>query len=375
MTQAIIRTYRFPLKTNRKQRDLLDKAVELCREIHNAAIQERREAWKLCRKSIGYFDQSAQIKEIRKERQDVAQLPFVIARESLHRIDKAFQSFFQRAKRGEKPGYPRFRSRDRYDSITLTQDFRVEGNQIKLPKWGWFRFKPHREIIGTPKQVTLKRLGLKKWMISIVCDLGAAPKKVELKTSIGIDVGVKVFASLSNGEQIPNPRWLKQSEDEIAKRNRQLATKKRGSNNRAKAKERIRRAYAKVANRRLNFCHHISKNLVSRFDLIAFEKLKIQSMMKKHFSKSIMDAAWGQFAFCLTYKAAEAGKWAVSVDPIGTSQRCSQCGADVPKDLSVRVHSCAHCGYVADRDLNASLNILALGRSAVGFTTAEVRCN
>ena len=135
------------------------------------------------------------------------------------------------------------------------------------------------------------------------------------------------------------------------------------------AKESLHKAHQRVANRRRNFCHHISKWLVGKYDLIAFEKLKIQAMAQSRFGKSIMDAAWGMLLLQIAYKAEEAGRHAIAVNPKDTTQICSGCGEIVHKELFERIHSCPRCGLILGRDHNSSINILRLGRSLAGFTS------
>jgi putative transposase len=365
MTKRIIRTFRFRLKPTKKQAALLSSALALSQELYNAALQERRDAWKCERKGISYYDQTKELTEVRAIRPDVAGLSIDLAREPLRRVDRAYQAFFRRCKAGQKPGFPRFRSRDRYDSMA-TSSFRIEGDRITVCKLGSVRFRAHRELRGLPKHCIIKRLGT-KWQVSIVCEQGPIPEKRPVRTAVGVDVGLSTFATLSDGRQIPNPRWTRHAAQEIAEKNRALARKKRGSRNRQKAKQALRRAHQRIEDRRRNFCHHVSKALVDSYDLIAFEALKIPGMLEGNLSKSILDAAWATLLWQITYKAEGAGKWAVPVDPRGTTQRCSGCGETVHKTLSNRVHSCPCCGLVLDRDHNASMNILQAGRACAGL--------
>lgn len=184
-------------------------------------------------------------------------------------------------------------------------------------------------------------------------------------------MGLETFATLSDGQRVEQPKWAKESEALIQRKNRELATKKRCSKNRAKASEQLRRVHEQVANRRKNFCHHVSKWLIQTYDLIAFEKLNIQAMTGGRLAKSIMSAAWGILLRQIIYKAEEAGGWAVPVNPRGTSQICSQCGAMVPKSLKDRLHLCPHCGLMLGRDHNAALNIVQAGRACVGLLPQE----
>jgi putative transposase len=248
--------------------------------------------------------------------------------------------------------------------------FHVEGDTLLIFKLGGFRFQTHRQIRGVAKHLTVVRTG-KKWRASVVCDTGPEPEKKPVRSAVGVDMGVHAFATLSDGTQIDNPRWLKRAEEKIASCHRALARKMRGSKNRMRAKGALGRAYLRVSKQRRNFTHHISKWLVSHYDLIAFEKLDIARMVRGDLAKSILDAAWGQLLRQVAYKAAEAGAWAVPVAPKNTTQACSCCGQIVPKKLSHRWHRC-DCGLSIHRDLNAARNILALGRSAAGLTTPEV---
>jgi putative transposase len=198
----------------------------------------------------------------------------------------------------------------------------------------------------------------------MICDIGPAPPKQPVSNPIGIDLGLTSFAVLSNGDEIKNPRFAKRAEQRIANANRALARKLRGSKNRLRAKERLRREHQRVADARKNFCHHASKAVLAKYDFVAHEALNIADMAAKRYGKSIMDAAWGLFLFQLTYKAESAGRWVVPVNPRNTTKQCSGCGELVPKSLFERIHSCK-CGLIMGRDHNAAVNILRLGRSLV----------
>jgi putative transposase len=229
----------------------------------------------------------------------------------------------------------------------------------------------HRPLRGMPKHLTVVRTR-KRWRASIACDIGPAPEKKTVAHAVGIDLGLKCLATLSDGQGIENPKWLEQSGEQIARGQRLLARKQGGSENRKRARMALARAYERLRNRRTNFCHQVSKWLVESYDLIAFDKY-IARMARGRFSKSVLDEAWGELLRQLTYKAEEAGKFAVAVVPHRTSQICSHCGAMVPKDIQERRHLCGQCGLSIDRDHNAALNILALGRSAAGLAPTEVR--
>jgi putative transposase len=203
-----------------------------------------------------------------------------------------------------------------------------------------------------------------KWYVAIECDVGSAPVKVPVRTATGVDLGLTRFATLSNGTEIPNPRFFRAGAACLAKRQRRLSRRQRGSASRERARILVIRAHSHIVNQRKDFSYKLSKQLLERYDLIAHEDLTISRMMHGTFAKSIGDAAWGTFLQCLASKAESAGKHVIAVDPRGTTQRCSGCGAAVRKSLAERQHICS-CGTILGRDHNAALNVLALGRSAV----------
>ena len=363
----MMRAFQFRLRPNATQAKVLERILADNQETYNAALQERRDAWKLQRKSITYRNQQDELTELRKDTA-FQWIACDIQRDPLRRVDRAFKAFFQRCKAGQKPGFPRFRSRSRYDSFTFNLPACRE-RSIKIPNVGDIRARGGRPILGQAKICTIKRDG-KRWTASVVCDIGPAPEKRVVRRAVGIDVGLTTLATLSDGTEIKNPCWTKEHEERIAAAGRSLATKKRGSKNRLKAKERLRRTHQRAANCRTIYLHHVSKWLVQNYDLIAHEDLKISNMVKSNFAKSILDAAWGQLIYMVGYKAASAGAYCIAVNPRGTSQRCSGCGAIVKKTLAQREHRCA-CGTILGRDHNAALNVLALGMSAAGLMPAE----
>jgi putative transposase len=378
----MFRAFKIRLRLTRKQETAFEEILRDSQETYNAALQERRDAWRMEHKNIGYNDQCGELTELRKDPQ-FAVIALDIQREPLRRVDKAFKAFYRRCKSGEKPGYPRFRSRDRYDSFAW-HDPSIRENFLRIPNLGVVRFKTHRDIEGKAKQVIVKRCG-QKWTARVICDIGEAPAKVAVSSAVGIDLGLTAFVTLSDGSAIENPRWTRKHEARIAAANRKLALKQKRSKNRLKAKEVLRRAHQRAADARLNYIHHISKWLVSNYDLIAYEDLKIRNMarsasgtvenpgtnvaQKSGLNRSIMDAAWGLLIWCIVFKAEYAGKWAVPVNPRNTSQMCSGCGRIVPKKLSERTHSC-ECGLVLGRDHNAGINIKQLGLHALGRSAA-----
>ena len=371
----MIRTFRYPLKPNRAQELVLEEQLHFCQQLYNAALQERRDAYCRQHKSISRYAQQKSLTILRAEDEETRKIPVVVARSALHRVDEAYKGFFRRCKSGEKPGFPRFRSRDRYDSFSVhgteSRDVRVVGQHVHLPKIGPVRFKKYRPIVGEILTVTVKRSS-RGWYVSFVCDVGDAPEKVAVRPDrvTGIDLGLKVFATLSNGDGVPNPRFFRRSEEKLARRQQALARKKRGSSSRRRAKVLVARAYDHIKNQRLDHARKTAKVLFDYYDLIAYEDLNIRGMVSSldgRLAKSINDVAWSTFIRCLALKAESAGKHLIAVDPRGTTQRCSGCETVVKKTLSDREHRCTNpsCGLVLDRDHNAAINILALGHQSV----------
>lgn len=367
------RAFKYRIYPSKTQAAIFERWLDVSRELYNAAIEERREAWK-CGVSIGFKTQSAELPEIKKARPDVEAVYSQVLQNVLHRVDFAFKAFFRRVKTGQTPGYPRFKSRDRYDSFTFpqAQSFKVCGKCLALSKIGDLKIKLHRPIEGTPKTCTIKREA-GKWYGVFSCDEVKARVYPFSENEVGIDVGLESFATLSTGEKVENPRWYRKTEERLKDAQRKLSAKKRGSKRRAKAKRCLAVLHAKAKNQRQDFHHKLAHRIVSENALIAVEDLPVKEMTEKSstgMSKSIQDAGWAKFIAILGAKAEEAARRFVKVPAPGTSSTCFACGRYRKKNLSERTHSC-ECGLVLDRDLNASLNILRLGRSLRGSPTRE----
>jgi putative transposase len=364
----MIRSYRYPLQPTQAQETTLSAWLDRCRWLYNAALQERRDAWQKQHKSITRYDQQKSLTEIRSADAEWAAVPAQVLRSALYRVDLGMRAFFRRCKLGGPPGFPRFRGRDRYDSFGLMGSVRrVDGNRIKIPKLGAVKFKLYRPIGGKILDVKFK-CEAGRWYVILQCDVGAAPAKRRPTRTVGIDLGLTTFATLSTSEKIDNPRHYRMGEDLLAKQQRALQHKRKRSNSRRRAKLLVAKTHLHVRNQRLDFARKLAKDLATRFDLIAHEDLSIRNMVHGNLAKSIHDAGWSLFLHALACKAEEAGVHVVAVDPRGTTQRCSACGDVVPKGLADRVHDCP-CGLRMCRDLNAAINIQRLGLSLVTAPT------
>jgi putative transposase len=285
------------------------------------------------------------------------------------RVDLAFQAFFRRVKEGtDAPGYPRFKSFGRYDSITYPQygnGVRLSGDRLIVSKIGAVKLVLHRPIGGTPKTVTLSRSATGKWYVCFSCEMDVHPLPPTEQIT-GVDVGLASFATLSNGEQIDNPRFYRRDEADLKRVQKRKDAAKNAANwvENTKQKALLAKIHERIGNRRSDFAHKRSRELVNRYQVIVFEDLEPQQMGARRgrgMRKSIMDVAWSQFIGMTIGKAAEAGRSVILVNPRNTSKMCSGCGFLVEKKLSERIHSCPQCGLVMDRDVNAALTILQRG--------------
>lgn len=275
----------------------------------------------------------------------------------LKRVHLAFNAFFRRVKNGEKPGFPRFKSARRYDSITYQQIGKVlSGSRLRLSKIGSVRIRQHRPLAGTVKTLTIKREA-GRWFALFSVDCEAQPLPFNIN-AIGIDVGLTSFATLSDGTKIENPRWFRAAQAKLRRLQRRVARRKRGSNRRRKAVMLLARFHNHIRDQRRDFHHKESRKIVNQNGLIAVEDLNVKGLASGMLAKSVNDAGWSNFLDMLAYKAESAGRLLVKVDPRGTSQTCL-CGAEVRKTLAIREHRCSSCGLVADRDHISAQIILA----------------
>lgn len=358
------RTFKYKVYPNRVQSEALDAQLgEACR-LYNGALDERRSAWKMTGTSINYYDQANQLKAIRADGSlDLAN--FSAAQDVLRRVDKTFKAFFGRVKAGRKAGFPRFRSRRRYDSLTFPSygdgcRLRTNG-RLYLQGIGDLKVKMHREILGKIKTVSVKREA-GNWYVLFSCEVEASPLPASGE-AVGIDVGLTTFAVLSDGSEIANPRYARKAAAAVRRAQRKVARRKRRSNGRRKAVALLQKAHAHVAAQRNDFHHKAAREIVNRFGLIAVEDLNVKGLAGSMLARSVHDAGWGMFIQRLDDKAESAGRQIVRVNPNGTTQRCSGCQTVVPKTLSQRWHDCPACGLSLSRDENAAREILRLGLS------------
>lgn len=370
-----MKVFKYRLYPTRKQITALNKQVEAHRQLYNNSLAERIKVYKETGKGINYYHQANNLKNLRATNVDLANCNFGSLQQTLIRLDKAYQNFFRRIKKGEKAGFPRFKSVDRFNSISfgsIGDGCQIKKDKLYIQNVGHIEVNWHRPIDGKIKTLCISRSN-NKWYVSFFVEY--TPKKLRPnKKIVGIDIGIENFATLSDKTIIPNPKFFKQSEKSLVKIQRQLSKCEKGSLKWQHKKRTLAKIYEKISNRRHNFVHQEARKIINKYGTICVEDLNIRDMQKnKYLSKSIADTSWGMFIKVLADKAEEAGRRFIKVPAQGTSQICSKCGTIVPKRLSVRIHRCNVCGLNMHRDLNASFNILSLGLQGLGATPLRSR--
>ena len=368
----MLKTYKYRLYPTRKQTEKLEWTLETCRILYNSCLVDRNRHYEETKKSLSRIDQQKILVQDKKNIEYLKSIHSQVLQDVLFRVEKAYKNFFRRLKdKSGKAGYPRFKNQGRYDSITYTQSgFEIIDGKLKLSKIGHIKLKQHRQIDGIIKTCNIKK-EIDRWYVCFSVEYTPKVKPLPSR-QVGIDVGIKSFAVLSDGKVINNPKYLIYSEERLIKKQRRLSNKTKGSNNRKKAKVSVARLHKKVSNQRKDFQHKLSRQIVDNYGYIKVEDLQIKNMVKNHkLAKSISDAGWGQFVSFLTYKAEEAGCYVEKVNPRNTSKECSVCGY-VYKDmtLSVRKWTCPVCHTVHDRDVNAA--VVTENRKTIGKELAEL---
>ena len=367
---------KFRIYPNKNQEVKLNRTLATCRHLYNDCLEERKRQAELNRLKkdfdvfpwgkpewVNYYEQKRELAVTKTSIQkDVYSQ---VLQDVIKRVDKSFKNFFNGF------GYPRFQGRNRYNSFTYPQSgFGLEDGKLNLSKIGNIKIIQHQEIEGKIKTCTIKK-DIDQWYISFSCEIEDHPP-VEIKTKTGIDAGLISLITLSSGEEIEPPKFLRKSEDKLTLEQKRLSRKKKGSGKRNKQRIIVSKTHRKIRNQRMDFAHKVSRMLVNNYDLIKFEDLQIRNMVRNHhLAKSISDAGWNQLMNFTKFKAECAGKVVELVNPAGTSQTCI-CGYPVPKDLSMRIHSCPQCGLVMKRD-RVSAILIENRPSTVGTTGINAR--
>ena len=373
----IKRAYRFRLYPTPEQEQVLAQTFGCARFAYNHMLRLRTDAWFSRRERIGYHETSAALTQLKKDPEfawlnEVSSVP---VQQALRHLQTAFANFF--AKRAK---YPTFKRKDGQQSAEYTTSaFKWDGKVLKLAKMDkpldvrFSRTIPRAAKVTT---ITVSKDAAGRYFVSMLCDDTVQPK-AEVEGKVGVDLGLTHFAILSTGEKIAAPNTFRKNEEKLAKLQRRLAKKTKGSANRKKARLKVAKLHAKIADSRKDFLHKLSTRLVNENQVIAIETLAVSNMQKnRHLAKSISDAGWAEFVRQLKYKSLWYGRELVGIDRwYPSSKRCSDCGHTVAKmPLNVREWACPECGTVHDRDINAARNVLAAGLavSALGESVNPV---
>ncbi len=368
--------FQYRLYPTKKQETLLTETLEECRWLYNHLLEKRKQAYEQTGQGLTIYQQQATYPILKQDRPSLAQVHSQVLQNVAVRLDLAFKAFFRRCKAGEDRGYPRFKGMGRYDSFTYPQSgFKLDSQgKLYASGVGHLKIVLHRPWRGKIKTLTIHRSRTGKWYAAFSCEV--EPERLpERAEQVGIDVGLKMFATLSDGSEIANPRFFRTEEQALAKVQRKHAKHAKGSPLRRKHRKAVARVHERIAWRRDNFSHQQSRRIVDRFGVICVEDLPVNRMTHQHcLAKSIHDASWSEFFTKLSCKAAEAGRTYVAVNPAYTSQECSRCHHRQVMPLSERAYHCPCCLLSIDRDLNAAKNILAVGLHSLGIQSVEAPC-
>ncbi len=355
------RTYQFRLYPTKDNERKLFFTLNKCRFVYNKLLEGLNNKKKRSELQHSLLELKEQFPELKDVHSKVLQM-------ENYRLFSNLRALSKSKKKGRKVGSLRFKGRNWFKTFSYNQTgyeiikVPTRYDKLKLSNIGEIPFVMHREIEGKIKQVTIKHYPSGKWYASIICESNLAIPKTQNDKKVGIDLGIKKFVFDSDGNHFDSPKALHNSLEKLAKEQRKLAKKRKGSQNREKKKIKVARIHEKIANQRDDFLHKISRRYINSYGFIAVENLHISNMVRNHcFAKSISDVSWSRFIQMLEYKAENAGIQVVKVNPKYTSQICSNCWNIVKKSLQERTHKCS-CGLEMDRDLNAAINILKLGQ-------------
>lgn len=374
----MVKTFRYRVYPTKAQEAVLEQTLEECRWVYNETLAYRRDAWQKRQEAVYYYGTTKLLPQWKQSRPSLNTVYSQVLQDVQRRVDRAFKGFFRRVQNSdEKVGYPRFKGYGRYRSITYPQfGFGItDDGKLHVAKVGDMKIKLHRPIKGKIKTLTVRRYPTGKWFACFTCEVEPEPLP-EAGKYVGIDLGLTTFAVLSNSKQIANPRFFRKEEQMLAKVQRRLSEIKKGTPEYAWRRKAVARVHERIANKRIDFSHQLSRQLVNEYDVICFEDLNVKDMVKNHcVAKSISDAAWRQLILHTTQKAESAARRVVLVNPRNTSKMCSRCGCLVEKTLADRVHSCSRCGLEIDRDWNAAINVLTLGLQSLDLGPGSPRFN
>ena len=362
----MLKAYKYRIYPNKQQEELIQKTFGCCRFVYNETLAYRKEKYEKDKESLSRIDcNNWKNRFLKQEYQWLKEVDKFALDNAIINMDSAYQKFFK-----EHTGYPKFKSKhNHYKSYTtnfINNNIKVsfDNNKIKLPKLKWVKAKVHREFVGKIKSATISQVPSGKYFVSVLVETEHIPMESTV-CAIGFDLGIKDLLITSDGEKKENPKHIKKYEDKLAKEQRKLSHKKKGSNNWNKQRIKVARIHEKIHNTRIDNLHKISHELVSENQVIVSEDLAVSNMVKNHnLAKSISDCGWYELTRQISYKSEWNNRQYIKIGRFTkSSQPCHVCGYINPdtKDLSIREWTCPQCGTIHDRDVNAAINILNEG--------------
>jgi putative transposase len=355
--------YKFKLNPTEVEAQKLRQFAGSCRFLYNHFVSQEKAIFEKEKKFIWFYDLAMSLPDLKKE------FPFLKEADSqaLQFVAKSLDLALKDIKR-KGNGFPVYKSKHKLsDSFTVSQRFKVYKKSVHIPKIGKIKWKKHRDILGLPKKITISQDG-NSWFCSVTTEQTIPDVPFKTDNIVGIDVGLKVFATLSDGTVIENPRHLKLHEKTIIKKQRNLSHKVKNGKNRKKAQLKLRKEHRKVRNIRRDFLHKTSDLITKNYDGVVVEDLNIEGMMKNHrLAKGISDVSWSEFSRQLEYKGRWRFKSFKKIDRyFPSSKTCSTCGNTMLMPLDIRIFDCSICGLKIDRDLNAAINIKNFEKTTAG---------